>query len=74
MDELMRVIERYTEGNYLIGKTTREEMAKDILALLRVRLSFVDWLKENEPLLVNHGGKLNVHEIEQRYNKYINEA
>lgn len=36
MDELMRIIERYTEGNYLIGKTTREEMAKDILALFSV--------------------------------------
>jgi hypothetical protein len=33
MDELNKIIDRYTEGNYLIGKTAKEEMAKDILAL-----------------------------------------
>lgn len=33
MDELNKIIDRYTEGNYLIGKTDKEEMAKDILAL-----------------------------------------
>ena len=36
MDELMKIIDRYTEGNYLIGKTTREEMAKDIFSLFNV--------------------------------------
>lgn len=36
MDKLNQLIERYTEGNYLIGKTAREEMAKDILALFNV--------------------------------------
>ena len=36
MDELMKIIERYTEGNYLIGNTAKEEMAKDIFALFNV--------------------------------------
>ena len=36
MDELNKIIDRYTEGNYLIGKTAKEEMAKDILALFSV--------------------------------------
>jgi len=36
MDELMKIIDRYTEGNYLIGKATKEEMAKDIFSLLDV--------------------------------------
>lgn len=33
MDELNKLIDRYTEGNYLFGKTAKEEMAKDIFAL-----------------------------------------
>lgn len=36
MDELNKIIDRYTDGNYLIGKTAKEEMAKDILALFSV--------------------------------------
>ena len=36
MDELNKIIDRYTEGNYLISKTAKEEMAKDILALFSV--------------------------------------
>ena len=36
MDKLNKIIDRYTEGNYLIGKTAKEEMAKDILALFSV--------------------------------------
>ena len=36
MDELNKIIDRYTEGNYLIGKTAKEEMAKDILSLFGV--------------------------------------
>jgi len=36
MDELNKIIDRYTEGNYLISKTAKEEMAKDILALFNV--------------------------------------
>jgi len=35
--------------------------------------SFIDWLRASEPLLVNHGGKLNLHQIEQRYNNYLSE-
>ncbi len=31
MKELNKIIDRYTEGNYLIGKTAKEEMAKDII-------------------------------------------
>ena len=40
MEKLMEIIERHTEGNYLIGNTTREEMAKDILDLFDVSRSF----------------------------------
>ena len=36
MDELNKIIDRYTEGNYLISKTDKEEMAKDILSLFGV--------------------------------------
>lgn len=39
MDELNKIIDRYTDGNYLISKTAKEEMAKDILDLLRVMRS-----------------------------------
>lgn len=42
MDELNKIIDRYTEGNYLIGKTAKEEMAKDILALFSVSNRFSD--------------------------------
>ena len=53
---------------------SKEQAIDKLLILHSVMLSFMDWLKENEPWLVNHGGKLNIHEIEQRYSKYINEA
>jgi len=33
MEELNKIIDKYTEGNYLISKTAKEEMAKDIQAL-----------------------------------------
>ena len=49
MDELNKIIDKYTEGNYLIGKTVKEEMAKDILALFSVSQQrellkvFIEW-------------------------------
>ena len=55
MDELNKIIDRYTEGNYLIGKTVKQEMAKDILALFSVSVSdssefelqrLFDWLQD----------------------------
>jgi len=36
MDELNKIIDKYTEGNYLFSKTAKEEMAKDIFALFSV--------------------------------------
>ena len=53
MDELNKIIDKYTEGNYLIGKTVKEEMAKDILALFSVSqqrellFDFSRWMYEN---------------------------
>ena len=54
MDELNKIIDRYTDGNYLIGKTAKEEMAKDILALFNVSqqrellLAFGKWYNNND--------------------------
>ena len=48
MDELIKIIDRHTEGNYLIGKTAKEEMAKDILvSQQRELLAFRKWQKDN---------------------------
>jgi hypothetical protein len=36
MEELKKIIERYTEGNYLIGSAEREEMANELWHLFNV--------------------------------------
>ena len=50
MDELNKIIDRYTEGNYLIGKTDKEKMAKDILALFSVsqQRKLLEWLSNED--------------------------
>lgn len=37
MDELREIIDKYTEGNYLISESDKEKMSEDILNLLSVK-------------------------------------
>jgi len=41
MEELKKIIDKYTEENYLISKSDKENMFADILNLFDVRISFL---------------------------------
>ena len=74
MDELNKIIDRYTEGNYLIGKTAKEEMAKDILALFNVSQQRKLLIATIEKVRYNLDGygALTSSEIAERLEKAIN--
>jgi hypothetical protein len=37
MDELREIIDKYTEGNYLISKSAKKKMCEDIFNLFSIR-------------------------------------
>lgn len=74
MDELNKIIDRYTEGNYLIDKTAKEEMAKDILYLFSVSQQRKLLIATIEKVRYNLDGygALTGSEIAERLEKAIN--
>lgn len=74
MDELNKIIDRYTEGNYLIDKTAKEEMAKDILYLFSVSQQRKLLIATIEKVRYNLDGygALTSSEIAERLEKAIN--
>ena len=46
MDKLREIIDKYTDGNYLISESDKEKMSEDILNLFDVseRYLLIEWL------------------------------
>ncbi len=50
MDKIREIIDKHTEGNYLISESDKEKMSEDILNLFDVRISFLigKWLERQK--------------------------
>ena len=74
MDELNKIIDKYTEGNYLFSKTAKEEMAKDIFALFSVSVSlFNEALRVMRDLAEHQNGAPGIRH-EKEYNETMHEV